>query len=432
MSILQKYINFMPKELSPESNPMLNALLQAWSGSDDEVLTQLNNTKAQLFVKTAEGNFLDRLASNYGVSRPTALGLLDSDFQKLIPNLSLKQKQVTRAFYDTMDVFWGPLFSRANVLSATIEPFNLSTGDSFTLAIDGGANQIVNILPGDVRIQGQATTAEVIRVFSRITNLTLQEVTDVTTGNQALNFRTNTPGPRGSIEFLNGFGIFGIVQNFKNLVIDLPQRTVLYQVNAGEVLIELPAVVPTLRRSLFGSHHFHATSALESAIPPANGIWQGSFLYSRSGASFLPTSKKAVLSDTILKGDVLNEITVADSSNIPLGGGALIFNFGKETQEAPVPYITVPNSNTILINPGYSFQQNHLAGSEINFLAPNQSGPYKPRLNGQDLAIYLTSPANARTLVQGILASLAAAGIVVTFLVLLPKYNYIIDNPFAD
>jgi hypothetical protein len=428
---LDRFIKYLPNQLSPASNPILNALIRAWAGQDDEILEQLKNTKAQLFVKTAEGIYLDRLASNYGVSRPFALGLLDEDFQQLIPNLSLKQKQITKSFYDTMDVFWGPIFSRANVEATLNEPYDIYVGDRFELRVDGGQIQKINVLPGDVRIQGAVTADEAIRIFSRFENITVQKVDDPTSSAIRLNFRTNTPGTRGSIEFISGFDGIGVEENVKHRVTDLKQRSVLYQINAGEVLIELPAIVPTLRRTLRGSHHFHADAALESPVPPANGIWAGSFAYSTTKNPFVVTSTKAVLQQTIIEGSVLIEITVDDASAFPADGGKLIFNFGKSNQEQPINFITVPNDNTILIDPGYTFQNTHLSGSTVNLLLPNQITPYAPREDGADLAIYLTSPSNARSVVQEILKSLAAAGITVSFLILLPEYTYLIENPFS-
>lgn len=431
MSKLEKFVKFIPKELKPSVNPMLNALLQAWAGSDDEIMSQLQNTRAQLFVKTAEGTYLDRLASNYGVSRPFSLGLLDEDFQQLIPNLSLKQKQISKSFYDTMDVFWGPEFSRANVTASLNQPYAISTNHLFELRIDGGPVQRVTVAAGDTRIPGGATAAEIARVLSRLKGLTVSVVQDPASVLKRLNIRTNTPGTRGSVEFVSGFGPLGITEGSKITVTQLAQRTVLYQVSPGEILIELPAIVPTLRRTLKGSHHFHASSAVEPTIAPATVPWQGSFLYSSNDNPFVVTAVKATLGETILKGSVLNEITVNDTSGFPATGGKLMFGFGKSSQEYPVGYITIPNSNTILIDPGYSFQGTHLAGSSVSLLLPNQTTPYKPRIDGSDLPVFLTSPANARDVVQEILASLAAAGIAVSFLVLLPKYTYLLDNPYS-
>ena len=424
----------MPKELKARSNPMLRALLEAWAGSDSEIEDQLRNTNAQLFVKTAEGTFLDRLASNFGVSRPSALGLLDTDFQKLVPNLSLKAKQLAKSFYDTMDVFWGPTFSRANITSSNAAPFNVSVGDSFTITIDGRAPVTITTVIGDIAIDGAATAVEMQTILNQIDGITVDIFIDPTNGDENLSMRTNTAGPRGSlfIDPINAFAGLGFEVNRKHVVADLAQRTVLYQIDPGELLIELPAVVPTLRRTLKGSHHFHADATIEPALAPSNTIWQGSFMYSTEEQPYLIMQNKALLESTIQKGAVLNQITVNSTVDLPADGGELIFNFGKNNEEQPVSYITIPNSKTILIDPGHTFAQAHQIGSEINLLDSTQTTPYAPRINGNDLAVYLTSPANARTIVQDLLETLAAAGITITFVILLPEYKYLYDNPYAE
>lgn len=428
---LEKYFKSMPKILKPRINPILKALLEAWAGEDQELEQQIKNCNAQLFVKTAEGTYLDRLASNYGVSRPAELGMLDEDFQQLIPNLSLKAKQVAKSFYDTMDVFWGPLFSRANTLSVNIAPFNVVIGESFTVKIDGNEAITITTRIGDIAIPGAATAKEIVKILNRISGITAESIADPN-GDERISLRTNTPGARGSIEIVspNSFPGVDFGADVKYKITDLAQRTVLYQVNAGEIIIELPAVVPTLRRSLKGSHHFHADSTIEPAIPPENGIWQGSFIYSTTEQPFVVTSQKAILQVEILKGTVINQITVDDSTPLPASGGNLIFNFGKENQEQPIGFITVPNDNTVLIDPGHTFEEDHEVGSIINLLLEGQITPYSPRRDGTDLPVYLTSPASARAVVQEILATLTAAGITVKFVVLLPEYHYLYDNPF--
>ena len=430
MSKLDNYIKFLPKEWAPATNPMLSALLKAWAGADDDILTQLQNTKAQLFVSTATGVYLDKAASNFGVTRPLALGLLDSDFQKLIPNLSLKQKQITKSFYDTMDVFWGPNFSRAGQAATLNEPYNVIEGQAFTVSIDGGASQTVMIGPGDIQIQGAATCLELSRIIGRLKGIVSEIVTNQITGTKNLYFRTNTPGIRGSIEFVTGFDAFGIDLNYKFRVTDLPQRTVIYQISPGQILIELPAIVPTLRRTLRGSHHFHADASLATYVPPANGIWQGSFLFSTKSDPFVPTNVMCKLVTPIIRGSIMNQITVDSAVDFPLTSGNLIIDFGTESMEQPIPYITVPNNQTIFVNPGYTFQNTHAAGATVQLLMPNQTQPYAPRTDGADLAVYLTSPSNARNAVEAILQTITAAGIVVDFLVLLPTYKYLFDNPY--
>ena len=431
---LERYFRFMPKELNVRVNPMWRALLEAFASSDEEVVQQLTNTNAQLFVATAEGVYLDSLAGNFGVSRPGELGLLDDDFRKLIPNLSLKAKQVTRSFYDTMDVFWGPTFSRANILSSNAAPFNVGLNESFTVTIDGTRTITITTMIGDIAVPGQATAEEIVRILNKIEGVTAEIQVNPTNGDEKINLRTNTACSRGSLEIdpLASFPGVGFVPGVRHRITDLDQRTVVYQVNPRELIIELPATVPTLRRTLKGSHHFHEDATLEAAIPPATLPWVGSFMYSTTQQPFTVTSQKAILDQTILKGQVLSQLTVQDTSQLDPTGGELVFDYGKENQEDRVKYITITNSNTILIDPGHVWEQTHLPGSEINLLLEGQITPYAPRRTGDDYAIYLTSPANARSIVQELIETLAAAGITIRFIILLPTYKYLYDNPFVD
>ena len=83
------------------TNPIINAVLRGLSEGDSDIATALEETKAQLFVKTASGQFLDVIASSLGVSRPSALGLSDEAFRNVTPALSLRAKQVlTITFYN--------------------------------------------------------------------------------------------------------------------------------------------------------------------------------------------------------------------------------------------------------------------------------------------------------------------------------------------
>lgn len=430
MSKLERLVAAIPQELNPSRNPVLNALLEAWATGDEAVAAAVEATNASLFVRTAEGSYLDRLAANYGVTRPSELGLLDADFQALIPNLSLKAKQVVRAFYDVMDVFWSPRFSRANVLGTIDAPFAVSAGDTFEVTVDRGEIQRVTVTAPDVQSPGFMTAKEAVRVLSRIEGITA-EVIATNGGGQRVAVRTNTPGPRGSL-FFGGTAALGIEPGRLFLVTDLAQRCVVYQVRAGEVVIEIPAVVPTLRRTLRGSHHFHADATLEGPVPPANGVWAGSFVFSRTQNPFVVSKTRTTLGEAVVAGDVITELTVASTVGFPPSGN-LIFDFGLTTQEQPVPYLAVPNTNTILVDPGYSFQNTHEVGSSVNLLAPGFGSPYQPRKSGIDLAVFLTSPANSRSVVQELLLTLAAAGVVVTFVILLPKYTYIeaVANPYA-
>lgn len=431
----EKYLRTIPKVFKPKTNPVVGALIKAFSDSDDELVQQIENTKAQLFVRTAEGTYLDRLGNSLGVSRPTSLGLTDTEFQELIPNLSLKAKQIRKTFYDTADVFWGKFFTHANVEADNFAPYNLSTGDTIGVKIDGGDTQEVKILSGEVAVAGAATAEEVSNILSRIEGITVSIIEDTSTGEEFINIRTNTPGPRGSVEILDGYSMVGSSKLDLEVkiheLIDQDQRVLIYEIRPNELVIEIPAIVPALRRTLKGSHHFHEDGTLH---PNPDENWKGSFLFDPNGISsaYTVTKQNTTISagETLSAGNVYTKVTVNDTSSFETTSGYLIFGWGTSKEEQPVGFRGVPNSKTILLDPSYKFENTHGPGTPVNVLSDLK--PLTPRRDGTDLAIYLTSPSDAREVVQGILKTLAAAGVIVTFVVLAPTYRYLIDNPYIS
>ena len=423
---LDRYKKHTPPDMKVGINPVITALFEAIADNDAEITQQIKNTKAQIFVVDSEGKYLDRLGNNRGVARPTELGLLDSDYRKLIPVMSFQPKQVRKIFYDLLDVFWGPLFSRANLSTFNNAPYSVLIGDDIKVRVNNGEEQVVKILSGDLAVNGTATMEEMSTILSRIKGATVSVIEDATSGVEKLNVRTNSPGARGSIEFTGGSALGGSKLDFdlkRYLVTDLDQRTVVYEIRHRELVIELPAVLPVLRRTLKGSHHFHADSTL-------SGNFVGSFLFSPNGNTpYSVTSQSATLQSSLTKGNVYTTLTVDDTTSFLSESGYLIFDFGKDSEEQPVKYLSVPNSNTILIDPSHIFQKNHLAGSSVRVIADDLK-PHKPSSSGDDYAVYLTSPSEARQVVQELLASLAAAGVIVTFLVKLPIYKQMCGNPY--
>jgi hypothetical protein len=160
MNKFNKYKKNMPKIFKVGTNPIISALVQGLSGADEDIANALAETKAQIFVKTATGKYLDALAGDYGVKRPVILGMTDDDFRELIPNLSIKAKQIRKAFYDTMRVFWGDLFQKANLTSINAEPYNVIVGDILNISINGEAAQSLQILSDDLKTPGAATAEE--------------------------------------------------------------------------------------------------------------------------------------------------------------------------------------------------------------------------------------------------------------------------------
>lgn len=431
----KKFVDTIPKTFNPETNRVMYALLWAIALSDDDVEAQIEEGKKALFVRTATGRNLEKLANSLGVAKPQSLGLTDTEFQELIPNLSLKPKTIRKSFYDTADVFWGPLYSRANIKTNNFAPFNLNVGDEFQISINNGLLQKIKVLTGDIAIPGQATAEEVQKILSKVKGATIEILAESLTGNDYINIRTNTPGSTGSVEIYASSAVGTTKVDFPigaYGILSLDQRVVVYNINPNELLIEIPAIIPALRRTLRGSHHFHADATIEPARGINQGIWQGSFIFNPTGQtnSFTVSRQSSQLQQTITKGNIYTALAVNSNTSFESPTGDILFDYGSDSQEGPVKFRGIPNSNTILIDPGYVFKFDHEIGSNINVISDKK--PFTPNKNGKDLAVYLTSPSGAREVVQAILASLAAAGVIVKFKVLAPTYKYLIDNPYIS
>lgn len=429
----EKYVNTLPRIFKPATNPVIRALMTGVASEADNIAQQILNARDQLFVKTATKGNLTKVAKSLGVNRPVLLGLTDEDFRTLVPNLSLKPKQIKKAFYDTADVFWGPTLSRANIMTGNFAPFAVSAGDTFLITVDGGTQQSTKVRSEDVVIPGAMTAAELVTFLNlRVDGVTAQIESDAA-GDDFVNLRTNTPGSVGSILVSDASTMINIAKvdfpTVQNTILDLTQRFAVYNVTANKLTVEIPVVISALRRTLKGSHHFHLDGTLELPKPTENGIWHGSFLWSGANTGgFTISSEKVLLQQNITKGTVAPTIAVDDASGFSNTSGQLVFNFGLNSQEQPVAYRGIPNSSTLLLDPAHVFAQNHLTGAVINVLRDTKS--HTPARSGDDFGIYLPSPSGGRVVVENILSTLKAAGIIIEFVVLSPDYKYLIDNPY--
>lgn len=425
----------LPPLFNALTNKNWKALISAIGGSDNTITTQIANTLAQLFVQTASGTYLDTLASGYGVSNPTQLSLDDASFSQLIPVMSLYPKQVTATMVALMDVVWGPTYTRANIQSNNPEPFNVSPGDTITLLVDNNAAVSYTVQTGQIATSGAATAQELVNIINNISTVTASVQENLINDENYVNIRTNTAGTDGSIQAENSGMVSPTKLDLptnKVQIQELPLHAAIFQIYNRQLNFEIPALVPLLKRTLLGSHHWHQTYSMEPPEPSDNDIWVGSFLYHRDGTEggFTVTSKLATLAQNIQKGQVYANLIATGATNIPNQTGNLIIDFGLNTQEGPIPYFGIPGANLVFISPDFIFQYNHSPGSIINYLS--NVSYYQPRTNGQDYAVYLTSPVAARDTAEGLIEDLVASGVVCVFDVVLPIYTYPFPvNPYA-
>jgi hypothetical protein len=110
---------------------------------------------------------------------------------------------------------------------------------------------------------------------------------------------------------------------------------------------------------------------------------------------------------------------VQDSSKFPNAQGYLIFGYGTQNQEGPVPYTSRPSDNTLLISPTYTLKNSFPIGTDVALVA--SKSPPNITSDGLDYPFYITDVVAGRTYSQDLINSVAATGITIVFTILYPN-----------
>lgn len=138
-------------------------------------------------------------------------------------------------------------------------------------------------------------------------------------------------------------------------------------------------------------------------------------------APFTLSADISTLTNEIQAGKVY-KLLQTDTNSIPAGDGYLVFDYGQNNQEGPVRYLYKPAENIIALDPSYTFQRNHVAGSSV--VAVSKLGPHTLDGLGSEYAPYVTNPPDARLILQELITSVASAGIFIDFIVRYPSQLY--------
>jgi hypothetical protein len=200
----------------------------------------------------------------------------------------------------------------------------------------------------------------------------------------------------------------------------IPNYSTIYQINPQTLTVILPAAVPIVRKSLKGSHHFHATT---TSLDPK---WPGSFLYDTTQPLQI-SSKKTFLSENIAAGTVDPVLNVDSTANFP-STGFIVLDFGKDNQEGPIEYLNIASGTQLSIDPSVVFQKGHSAGGTV-YLLESITGPIIDA-RGNQYPVYLTSTAPARIDLQDKIKLVTAAGIIIEFIINYPEDRLFNDKEF--
>jgi hypothetical protein len=144
---------------------------------------------------------------------------------------------------------------------------------------------------------------------------------------------------------------------------------------------------------------------------------QGPYMYDTT-QPFIVSNIGTTLNQN-LDGTMSRVIQVDDSSQFPDDIGYLIFGYGTQDQEGPVPYIARPSNSTLLISPSYTIQTAHADGTDVALVA--QKAPVSVSADGLNYPFYITDVVSGRVYAQDLINSVAATGINIVFTILYPS-----------
>lgn len=194
-----------PKRYGVKGTEYLRALLLALAEGDGFISTQVESVRDNLISVTANGKYLDQRAGLYGIVRGQGTGVLDPDFQKLIPLMGMSPKQITEIMLKLIDTIYGPYASHANTTAELEEPYNLEPGWKLIVRVDD-TQKTIEFEATDAANLSAATAEELGRAISQKSDGKLigSVIFDARTGHRYLNIRSSTIGSQGFVQVLGG------------------------------------------------------------------------------------------------------------------------------------------------------------------------------------------------------------------------------------
>jgi len=139
--------------------PGWTAILGGIAAGDLLIQQDVQAAFDQLYVSTASELYLDRLASNSGLERPSHVQMSDERFRRLAI-VSSSQKMTEKALVDLIEVFYGTEVVAAHLDTQNEGPYNIDDGSSISFS-DGKNDVEVTFSSLDFSDISSATAEEV-------------------------------------------------------------------------------------------------------------------------------------------------------------------------------------------------------------------------------------------------------------------------------
>ena len=194
----------MPRYFRTRVNPNWKVLVEALGQSDQNLSQLVEEVKEQFFIKTAVRPYLDRLGSNFKVSRPRSIGMDDATFRKYIPVLAYQPKQVKSILDSLLDIFFLQESTTSFTQSEGFEPYDLKDSWKIEYIIDGTKEESITFESDDFTDINNATAEEVAGAINRKAQHSFAVVFDDRIQKRKfIRIFTNTAGSKGSVQ--NGY-----------------------------------------------------------------------------------------------------------------------------------------------------------------------------------------------------------------------------------
>ncbi len=190
------------------AGPNTDALLYAMAEGDDLLDANSQAAVRNMFLKTAEGEFLDTLSSNGGVARPPVIGISDLALRN-ITRILLGYKNVTNAINDLLATYFSVFQVNGYTESENEENFVLTDGDTLTVQVDDSDAYEITFSDTYFRNIANATAIEVANFLNntfldqQIGAISVPYLNTVT-GLNTVRIISKTRGPQGAISILGG------------------------------------------------------------------------------------------------------------------------------------------------------------------------------------------------------------------------------------
>lgn len=140
--------------------PKVDAVLTALASNSSYLINNAAAVNDQMYVVSASGQYLDSRLAEFGLVRPSNVGLSDEVFRQI--GLQVKnRKQVRDLMNNILQAIFGDEFVRASNPARMVEPYNLQDGDTLIINFDDNTTATITFRTAEFESIAAATAQEV-------------------------------------------------------------------------------------------------------------------------------------------------------------------------------------------------------------------------------------------------------------------------------